>query len=217
MVQGRIRGGNLVKEIKVYVEGGGNTSKTQEQLRVGFNGFFRELKQLASANDCKLNFIPCGGNTETFRDFEIALKSRNDAIKVLLVDSDGPVTQQPKKHLKIKNPDVMDEQYHLMVQIMESWFIADINALYEFYKEELDEECLTVFEDVEDVENIDRKEIEMALRNATKGTSYGDYCEYGKIRHASEILKKLNANTVRRKAAHCDRLFTTLESLIASM
>lgn len=206
-----------MSEIQVFVEGGGNTQTTKRSFRNGFDSFFREIKLLAFANDCRLNFIPCGGISETIRDFQQPLESNNDAIKVLLVDSDSPVTQPPKKHLKINNPEVTDDQCHFMVQIMESWFFADLNALREFYKDELYDKELNNYHDVDNVENIDKNEIERILINATKETSYGNYWEYGKIRHASEILKQLNANTVRKKAAHCDRLFTTLETLITSM
>ncbi len=206
-----------MKKVKVYVEGGGSTQFTRDPLRDGFDIFCHDLKLLAYNNDCELTFILCGGKTETIRDFKKALISNNDAIKVLLVDSDGPVTQQPKKHLKIKIPEVTDDQCHLMVQIMESWFLADLNALRGFYIDELDDKELNKYQDINNVENIDKKDIEQVLIQATKETSYGNYWEYGKTLHASKILKRLNANTVRKKAKHCDRLFTTLETLIASM
>ncbi len=206
-----------MKILKVYVEGGGSTQFTRDPLRDGFDIFYHDLKLLAYNNDCELTFIPCGGKTETIRDFKKSLKSNNDAIKVLLVDSDIPVTQQPKKHLIIDNPEITNDQCHLMVQIMESWFLADLNALRGFYKDELYDEELNKYQDVMNVENIDKKDIKRVLINATKVTSFGDYWVYGKIRHASEILKRLDTNIVRRKAAHCDRLFKTLETLIASM
>lgn len=56
-------------------------------------------------------------------------------IDVLLVDSEGPVADphSPRTHLKQRDgwdlPAISERSIHLMIQTMEAWIIADVDAV----------------------------------------------------------------------------------------
>jgi len=214
----------------VYIEGGRPPipSKIKDghflipsahsELRKGFDEFFRELKALASEHDCELIFYPHGGREEVFDAFERALVNSSNTMNVILVDSEGPVYKTPLEHLMHygvwkKKPELVDCQCHLMVQIMESWFFADVQALYDYYGEGFKSENIP---EEADVENIKKDDVNEALRIATKDTSKGEYKVYDTVNAEAEILKRLNLDIVRKKAPHCDRFFKTIKLFIIS-
>jgi hypothetical protein len=91
-----------------------------------------------------------------------------------------------------------------MVQMMEAWFIADIEALKRFYGQGFKENAIPKNLNVE---KINKTEIYSALQKATKETSKG---EYGKIQHGARLLEQISVAKVRAASLYCDRLFTTL-------
>lgn len=208
-----------MREIKVYVEGGGSTRYTKIPFREGFDAFFLYLKDLAFEHDCSLTFVPCGGIEETFRNFDLALTNNSDLINMLLVDADGSVINNasPKSHLSSRwhNSNATDKQCHLMVQIMESWFFANIDVLYDFYGIDRNNNSpLDIYQNIQNIQNLDKSIIRQTMLDISKCSSYGDYEEYGKVKQAVEILKELNLDIVREKASHCDEFCNGVESFI---
>jgi hypothetical protein len=202
----------MVREIRVYVEGGGD-SYTKARLREGFKkGFLKQLVALADSQGGSLEVIPCGDTDSTFKDFRNALRSNSKAFNILLVDSDRPVkdSDSPREHLlrhkkTWKLRGIKDEQCHLMVQIMEAWIIADIQALEDYYGPGL--KASSIWKTI-DVEQIDKRELEKSLKAATQKTKKE---EYNKTKDAPILLQQIDASKVRKVARHCDHLFTTLE------
>ena len=200
----------MVTEIRLYVEGGGNGKETRARLREGFSSFLIALRNIAREKRIRWQIIPCGSRVSTFEDYQIALRTHPSAFNVLLVDSDGPVTAPTRPLQYLQNQpgwtlrDIADEQCHLMVQIMESWLIADIEALRRFYGQEFNANSIPRRHDIEQIE---KRDVESSLRAATRRTGKG---EYHKIHHAPKILEQLDVGRVRNVAQHCDRLFTIL-------
>ena len=95
-----------------------------------------------------------------------------------------------------------------MVQMMEAWLVADVAALERFYGQGFRRNAIPARDDVE---NIDKADLDGALRNATRDTQKG---EYHKTRHGARLLEELDAATVRSKAPHCERLFAMLSAKI---
>lgn len=95
-----------------------------------------------------------------------------------------------------------------MVHCMESWLIADPEALAEFYGQGFRVKSLPA---TPDVEAVPKETIAAALEQATKSTQKG---RYHKIRHGPALLGQLDPARVRQRAKHCDRLFVTLETLL---
>lgn len=199
----------MVNEIRLYVEGGGQDRDAKARLGAGFNGFLTDLRTLARSRRIKWQIIPCGSRDEAYRKFVKALKTHPDAFNVLLVDSEGPVRGKPWEHLQHREGwrsyGVDDAQCHLMVQMMEAWFIADINALEGFYGQGFNANAIPRNTNVE---KVSKQRIESALKAATQRTTKG---EYHKTHHGPKLLEQLDVSKVRKAASHCDLLFTILE------
>jgi hypothetical protein len=205
----------MVSEIRVYVEGGGDDKETKARFRQGFGEFLRDLVCLARSKRIRWQIIACGGRDQAFSDFATALKTHSEAFNVLLVDAEGPVNNVAWLHLRQRDGWTLsvadDEHCHLMVQMMEAWLAADIEALKHFYGQGFREKALPRHADVEE---INKRLLISALEAATGDTTKG---KYHKGRHAPQLLERLDAVKVRRAALHCDRLFTTLSKKMEAM
>lgn len=206
----------MVKEIRIYIEGGGDSEETKTLLRQGFSSFFNPIIKIVRSKKIGWKIIMCGSRNNAFRDFKNALEDHPDAFIILLVDSEAPVKKQtPWEHLKFRDnwdsPGVDDTHCHLMVQAMEAWFIADIEALKKFYGQGFKENSIPKNPNVE---TIDKDSLEPSLKAATRDTKSKG--EYHKIQHSSKLLEMLNVERVRTASYHCDLLFTTLTEIIES-
>lgn len=198
----------MVNEIRIYVEGGGNDAQTKTLLREGFNNFLRDLVAIARTKRIRWQIIASGPRNQALDDFLTALETHSDAFNVLLVNSEEHVSKSPWQHLEERDPwkigSIDDEHCHLMVQMMEAWLVADPSALSRFYGRGFNENAVPKNPNVE---QIDKKTLLTALKDATRNTSKG---EYHKTRHGFRILEQLEVAKVRHAAPHCDRLFKTL-------
>ena len=132
---------------------------------------------------------------------------------LLLVDSEEPVSTTTKQHLFARDgwplPDVPTEAVHLMVQVMETWMVADPEALSAFYGRDFNEKALPAHADLEQVP---KSVVADALNGATKHTQKR---AYHKIRLA-DVLARLRPGRVRARCKHCELMFSTAESLIGT-
>lgn len=203
----------MVKEIRVYVEGGGDGADTKARIREGFHEFLKTIVELARKKRIKFYPVACGSRNATLDAFRTALRQHPNAFNILLVDAEGPVQSDPRKHLQERDgwdlSHVLDEQCHLMVQMMEAWLIADIAALQRYYGQGFNSNSIPK---TANVEHIDKPTLNSSLEAATRMTKKG---KYHKIRHGAELLKRVDGATVRSAANHCDRLFATLEQKIS--
>jgi Domain of unknown function (DUF4276) len=204
----------MVSEIRIYVEGGGGGSQTKAAVREGFHRFLRDIVQAARNQHVRWQLVACGPRQATFENFRLALNTHPEAFNVLLVDSESPVNHDPTEHLRSREnwnlPDISADHYHLMVQMMEAWLVADHDALSKFYGQGFNANALPRNPNVQ---QIGKPDLEAALKQATRRTVKG---EYHKIHHGPKILSQLDVAKVRRAATHCDRLFMTLTDRINS-
>ena len=198
----------MVDEIRIYVEGGGEGKESKALIRQGLSEFLQELVLKVRRKRIRWQIIACGPRTAAVDNFRTALRSHPDAFNVLLVDSEDPVNDPPRKHLEDSDhwslPEIDDKHYHLMVQTMEAWLIADIDALTIFYGQGFNANPIP---GNPNVELVDKNQLLLSLKDATRNTSKG---EYHKIRHGPKLLGMLDAPKVVRASAHCRRLFTVL-------
>lgn len=205
-------------EIKLYVEGGGKGSHKRATIKLqqGFDSFFGELKQAARKKKISFRIIPAGNTQSTYDDFIFSVaNSPAQSFNLLLVDSDGAVADGEtaraflqKKYKGWKLQTIADHQCHLMVQIMESWFIADVDALKSFYGQGFQESPIPKNKNVEKIE---KTTIEKSLSSTTAKTQKG---EYHKIEHGAKLLELINPQKVRKAAQHCEKLFTVIKKSI---
>nr|WP_128800173.1 DUF4276 family protein [Corallococcus coralloides] len=205
----------MVKEIRLYIEGGGTSADGKALLRHGFRQFFDASVALGQKSRVRWAFVMCGSRGEAFHAFRHALKNHSSAVNILLVDSEGPVTGTPWEHLANRDPswrrprEASADSCHLMVQTVEAWLMADPKALQDFYGQGF---SLASLPKTANVERIAKDTLEASLKKATQGTRKG---EYHKVRHCSELLKQVDPARVRARSAHCERLFTVLEGLLS--
>ncbi len=117
----------------LYIEGGGEGRELGARFREGWNEFF---KSAGVGN--KTNIVRGGGRDQTLKKFAIAVKKRHPStVPLLLVDSEGPVAvgKSVWQYLSLNNKNWIrpsgagENQAFLMVQSMETWFLADRVAL----------------------------------------------------------------------------------------
>lgn len=199
-----------MKEVIIYIEGDTKQKGKSNAitLRQGFREFFKGLaEEIKVPIDLKLG----GARELTIRIFLSEFESYPESFQVLLVDAEGEIDESdtPKTFLqkissKFDFRKVKDEQCHLMVQMMEAWFLADKEKLAEFYGKGFRANALPKNKNVE---AISKSDVETGLKNATRDTSKK---EYDKGSHAGEILRIIDSNKVCQAAPHCERLFTTI-------
>jgi hypothetical protein len=200
-----------VKEIVIYLEGGGDVRETQAQLRNGMNAFLRPLKELADSTSWRWRLVVLGGREQAFRRWSRAIETEANALHVLLVDSEEEVTRSPCEHLHNRQGDdwviaeALEPQVHLMAQCMEAWLVADPDALAAYYGKYFERGRLPVRDNLE---GEPKAAIYRALDLATRKTQKGSY---GKIKHASALLALIDAAKARARCPHCERLFVTLK------
>ena len=205
-----------MRELRIYCEGGGDGPKTKVPFKIGMKAFLHPLNDLARSARIRFDVIVCGGRQSAYDSFKNGLRQYPNAFNVLLVDAEAPVaaTKTPWQHLKARDGwDALacsDEQCFLMVQTMEAWFIADIEALKQFYGKDFNANALPKNHLIETVV---KNELEPALIKASKQTTAG---EYKKIKHGAKLLSLIDSSKVRKASPHCDRLFTTLENKLTA-
>jgi hypothetical protein len=196
-----------VSEIRIYVEGGGDAN-SKARMREAFSKFFAESRDAARQRRARWSVILCGSRDDTFKAFQAGVKNHPDARVFMLVDAEQAATGTPREHLAAREPwdlsSTADEQCHLMAQVMESWFLADPDALERFYGQGFAARQIPKRQNVEEVP---KAEVMSALETASRNTARG---KYHKIQHGPRILESLDPQRVRARAPHCDRLFDAL-------
>ena len=196
------------------MEGGGEGLGRRAILRDGMDIFLGRLKAATLARLWRWNLVPCGSRGDAFKAFRRAVRGGKGGVIVLLVDSEDPVKAATfREHLERRDRWTFefasgdsDDWLHLMVRTMETWIVADRTALKDYYGNGLDESELPGLDDLEAAPAVDK-----ALERATRHTGKG---EYRKIAHASDLLRRIDPETVRKRCPACRRLFETLTAEI---
>lgn len=198
--------------IAIYMEGGGDRTGTRAQLRRGMEAFLRSLKQAARRKALHWKLVTCGSRDAAFRRFRNAVATEPEAVNVLLVDAEGPVTNGPHEHLRTRDrwdlSGAAESRLHLMVQTMETWIVADPNTLRSYYGADFKAARLPSRTNLEEEP---KEQLQRRLRDATKGAQKG---EYHKIRHAKDLLELIDPDVVQERCPHCKRLFRELGQVL---
>src|ERR1700677_4903953 len=129
VAEGRNRRQPMGTEIPIYFEGA-------SELREGFRSFLGEIK---TVNGRAPNLIAGRGRDQAISDFRKSFKNHPDALNLLLIDSEGPDTgtlfETIVKPQQI--PQSAGDRVFWMVECMESWFLADIDTLSKYYRNDL--------------------------------------------------------------------------------
>ena len=198
--------------VKIYLEGGGDALKTKRSLRQGMNRFLGALKDAARGSWMHWSVVPCGSRGQAFRHWSKDPEDSRYPIRVLLVDAEGPVQGRPVEHLGRRDgwtvADADEARVHTMVQTMETWIVADLDALQSYYGQGF---AQTAFPAAVNLEATPKQSVATALRAATERTQKG---AYHKTKHAPDLLARMDPDRVRSRCPACDHLFRPLTHLI---
>ncbi len=195
-------------KVRIYVEGGGEGSQLKTECRKAFKLFFQKA---GLRND--LTIVACGPRATAYRDFRIALRNAtSNELPLLLVDSETPVTvTDPWRHLKEREGDqwdkpdkASDKHAHLMVECMESWFLADPEAMARFFGPGFNANKLPKNPNIEKVA---KQAVYDTLKAATKNTKSN---AYSKGKHSFQLLAQINPKLVELASPSAKRLLDTL-------
>ena len=123
--------------VKIYVEGGGDGSLLDSLFREGWANFFKA----AGLSGRMPRVIRGKGRQNTYKLFNTAVEHPTpDTLPLLLVDSEDPVlpNHTPWEHLKRRDgwdqpAGAGADDAFLMVQVMETWFLADLQAVRTYF------------------------------------------------------------------------------------
>ncbi len=194
--------------VHLYVEGGGNSRSLRIACRRGFRKFFEKAGLVGAMP----RIFARGSRRAAYEAFCTASSQPGDVCAFLLVnsedavaDEDGPWDHLRKRDLWARPEAASDGQCHLMVQIMESWFLADKATLARYFGKGFKEGALPKREDVEAIPKAD---VLKGLRDATRHTETKG--SYSKGSHSFQILALIDPNLVRTASPYADRLLVAL-------
>ena len=201
----RDRGEPLVK-VRLYVEGGGDGRALRQALREGFRAFFEKagLERLPRV-------VACGSRRHAYDDFRATIGRPSVDFVALLVDSEGPVSAATSwAHLKERDgwerpAGAAEKNVHLMVQVMESWFLADRDCLARYFGQGFRASALPAVQ--RDIEDVAKEDVGRVLNESTHRSRKG---RYAKGRDSFELLKQVDAAKVIKASPHARRLVRAL-------
>ena len=193
----------------LYVEGGGEGRSLRARFREGWREFLR-----CGGVDGKVKVVRGGGRERTYRRFVTAATSAGSgAAPLLLVDGEAPVAEGHTvwRHLGARDgwvrPDgVGDDQAFLMVQVMETWFLADRGALHAYFGDGFRENAIPARPDLE---GVPKATVFKALERATGSCRQS----YAKGRVSFELLARIDPARVEAACPHARALLDRLRAL----
>ena len=191
--------------VRLYVEGGGDNKALRAKCRSGFRTFL-EKAGLAGRMP---RIVACGGRDNAYDSFKTGHASKV-AKAMLLVDAEEAVTaDDPWQHLKLRDgwdrpSGATDEQCHLMVEVMESWFLADKEALQAYFGQGFRKQALPANPKIE---QIPKQDVLSGLNTAAQGTGKR---RYRKGADSFGILASLDPMKVRKGSCYAKRFLKAL-------
>lgn len=199
-------------KVTVYVEGGGDGRELKSKCRQGFSTFFRN----ARLGERLPRIVACGSRHQAYDKFCSAVARWPDDFNVLLVDSEGPVVAtEPWGHLRQRDgwnrpAGAREDSAHLMVQMMESWFLADRDCLARYFGDGFRASALPAPQHA--IEDISKEELERALQESPRRSHKR---RYAKGRDSFALLGQLDAAKVLAASPHAHKLVEVVSGAMA--
>jgi Domain of unknown function (DUF4276) len=208
--------------VKLFVEGGGDSTTLKTECREGFTKFIT-----AAGVQNRPRVVACGTRGNAYDSYRTAIQNGEEAI--LLVDAEAPIIAAhengepdqwtPWLHLKNREGDewekpkgAEDTDCHFMAQIMESWFISDHNTLKSFYGASFKTNKLPP--ETTAIETIAKLCVYKALKEATSGCAKKG--KYGKGSHSFKLLGAIDPNKVMLASPWAKRFIDELKKKMAA-
>ena len=199
---------------KLYIEGGGDNRHPRakdlaRRFREGWKEFFN-----SAGVDRRTQIVRGGGRGQTFDRFATAAAdSPPGIVPLLLVDSEDSVGPDHSvwQHLQARDGwdrpiGAGDDDAFLMVQVMETWFLADRDTLRNYFGAQFAENALRQWPQLEAVP---KQTVLDALQRATAR------CQkpYAKGKISFELLAQVDPTRVEAVCPHAKALLDRLKSL----
>lgn len=193
--------------IRIYIEGGGDGKDLDIRFREAWTKFFKA----AGLAGRMPRPVRGKGRTNTFDLFSTAIQNiQPNEMPLLLLDSEDAISSIKTvwQHLKdrdgfVKPNSASEKHTYLMVQVMETWFLADIESLQDYFGSKFKTSKIPAWKDLEAQPKLT---VFKALENATAE------CEkpYAKGKVSFEILGKINPQKVKDQCPNAKRLLDFL-------
>ena len=186
----------------IFVEGGGESKELRTRCREGFSKLIRNMGFAGRMP----RIVACGGRDKAYSMFSISQASAGfEEYPVLLVDSEDPVAAGPWDHLHARDgwdwpAGAEDEQAQMMATCMETWIMADHEALHNVFGPCLREGNLIP---VNGLEERPRQELLETLRSATRDCGKDKGYEKGK--RSFQILAELDTRLLEERLCYFRR------------
>lgn len=196
--------------VKIYVEGGGEGERADTTVREAWASFFTA----AGLKGRMPRVVRGQGRKRTYDLFKTAVTNpAPDTLPLLLVDSEDAVDPNHTVWDHLKSRDGWDRPHgagsddaFLMVQVMETWFLADRDALRKYFGPKLNE---NVFVEWPDLEAVPKITILKTLEKATASCK----TNYAKGQTSFEVLARVDPAEVEKRCPHARQLLTRLRNL----
>lgn len=192
----------------IYLEGGGDSKELHILCRKGF----RKLLENCGFKGYMPHLVACGGRDSAFKDFKIAHANKSNFDYVaMLIDSEDPLKDSDTwEHLKIRDGwdkplDSEDDQVLFMTTCMETWIVADRDALTKHYGSKLQKSALPP---LVNLESRYRHDIQNDLSHATRNCSNA----YEKGKRSFHVLEKLSPDELELHLTSFVRVKQILEN-----
>lgn len=200
-------------KVTLYIEGGGDRNVQHTHFRGAWSAFLRKagLKRMPKT-------IAGGGRKQTFDRFATGIHQEPEGCHLLLLDSEDVVvgTKSAWRHLKDRTDDNFNKpskaggnDAFLMICCMETWFLADREALAAFFGQGFKKKAIPAWRKLEEVP---KQDIFQALKNATKACGPRQYAK-GDL--SFELLATINPTEVEQKCDEAKRLLDRLRTLLS--
>lgn len=194
---------------KLYVEGGGDGKDLHARCREGV----RKLLENCGLAGRMPSIVACGPRQNAYDNFHTAfVNAKPGDYFALLVDSEEPVgdVNQPWRHLAsrdgwTKPRRCPDSRVFLMTTCMETWLVADRDALNEFFGQHLQGSALPT---TNNLESRSRETLLQKLEHATRNCDNA----YKKGACSFELLAKVNPETLKPLLPSFKRMIDTLDA-----
>ena len=197
-----------MNKVTIYIEGGGDSNELRILCRRGF----RKLLENCGFKGNMPKLRACGGRNSVFDDFEIAHAKKSDSDYVaMLIDSEDPLKDLDAwEHLEKRDgwnkpSDSEDDQVLFMTTCMETWIVADRDALVRHYGSEFQESALPP---LVNLESRHRHDIQNDLFHATRNCSNA----YKKGKRSFNVLEKLSPHELESHLPSFVRVKQILEN-----
>ena len=191
-------------KVRIYIEGGGEGKELDEVFRRAWKRFFD-----AAGVRRKPRVIRGGGRQHTFDAFRHRVaRDTAEETSLLLVDSEGCravrrlVTLDTAVTGGYAPRASIDLQAFLMVQVMETWFLADVDALQRCFGASFRASALRAWPQLEQVP----KDTIFDVLKQASGRGYTK-------RKAFDLLERISPDLVENACPHAMALLNHLRSL----